>query len=128
MNNSNITYYPADYTWSVDNNIEFDTAPIWPCPSDLTQPQMGYYINPENMMKEEWIAKHGVLLTSFYEPHPDKMPVCLVDNGPFKVLAIAYSEAELREFLRPDDKRKKIWYLVDVEHLKPYFPERLHPA
>ena len=86
---------------------------------------MGYYINPENMTKEEWIAKHGVLLTSFYKRQLNKMPVCLVDNGPFKALAIAYNETELKEFLRPDDKRKKVWYLVDVKHLLPYLPEHM---
>ena len=126
MSNHNIVF-PKGYTQNHDYTIEFDTAPIWPSPSDITEPQMGCYIDPKDMTKEEWIAKHGVLLTSFYKWNPDKMPVCLVDNGPFKALAITYNEAELKEFLRPDDKRKKIWYLVDVEHLKPYLPEHMRP-
>ena len=93
---------------------------------EVRKPHMGYYINPTDMTKEEWIAKHGTLITTFFEWTHDTMPVCLVDNGPFKVLAIAYSPAELKEFLRPDS-REKIWYLVPLEHLLPYLPKEFQP-
>ncbi len=74
---------------------------------------MGYYINPPNETKEEWLNDNGMEVT---DPSWDALPnfrptefqdddgvyVCLVDNGPFTAAGICYNEAEFNEFRAPD--------------------------
>lgn len=83
---------------------------------------MGYYINPKTETKEAWLSKNGVK-SNMNEVQQceigEKVPVCLVDNGPFTAAAIAYDAGERDEFLKPDH-RPKIWFLVDRELLKPF--------
>ena len=80
---------------------------------------MGAYINPPNHGKEQWLNTNGVKLSN---PSTDllkskitdeKVPVCLVDNGPFSAAGIAFSEAEVDAFTSPTDFRPKQWYVVD---------------
>lgn len=89
---------------------------------------MGYYINPPDMTKEEFLQKYGqVLLIApppiSFEDYPNKLPVCLVDNPAmgFTAAGICYDKRELEAFTQPEDYRPKKWFLVDRELLKPYY-------
>jgi len=91
---------------------------------------MGYYINPPNMTKEEFLLMYGELISlaevkkqikeGVINFSSGRLPVCLIDNGPFTAAAIAYEEGEIYAFSQPDDYRPKIWFLVDKELLNPY--------
>lgn len=80
---------------------------------------MGYYVNPRNMSKEEWLAKHGTpcLRITHDEVPKNKMLVALINNGPFTAAGVAYSAREHEEFTRTDDRRPKSYYLVDKDVL-----------
>jgi hypothetical protein len=82
---------------------------------------MGVYINPVGLSKESWLGQHGQLvsesavkLVGFQKDL--SMYVCLVDNGMFTAAAVAYSPAELSEFLREDGRPKK-WYRCTITEL-----------
>jgi hypothetical protein len=84
---------------------------------------MGYYINPRNCSKEEFLALHGEQLPntpSEWDFSSYLLPVCLADNGPFTAAGICYDARELEDFARPDG-RPKLWYAVSKEALKPYY-------
>lgn len=85
---------------------------------------MGYYINPPDMTKEQFLKKHGKLLTQVeikdFDFSSDSLPVCLVDNGAFTAAGIGYDAHEVQAFLHPDH-RPKTWYAVSRENLKPYY-------
>lgn len=85
---------------------------------------MGYYINPSDMTKEEFLAKHGKPLSQStieaFNYNGDTLPVCLVDNGIFTAAGIAYSFNEAQAFLHPDHRPKQ-WFEVSREDLKPYY-------
>jgi len=85
---------------------------------------MGMYINPENGTKEEWLAKNAAVAgpsAPIWEELPDgHLPVCLVDNGPFRAAEIAYSKEELMAFNLSDDHRPKVWFIVKKEKLEPF--------
>jgi hypothetical protein len=76
---------------------------------------MGYYINPKNGTKEQWLAEHGTPITpAVAKAHVtgDKVVVCLVDNGAFTAAGIGYDDTERNAFAQPDS-RPKLWYLVE---------------
>ena len=81
---------------------------------------MGFYINPENESKEEFLRKNGKLIsqdefeTHLFTEEDTEIPVCLVDNGFFTAAGIAYSPRELQAFTRPSDDRPKRFYLCDI--------------
>lgn len=83
--------------------------------------KMGLYIQK----KEAWLLKNGSFLfagvgepTFNYDVTTDKqMIVCLVDNGAFTALGVAFDEREFNVFKRPDT-RMKAWFLLDVELIK----------
>jgi len=84
---------------------------------------MGYYINPVNMSKEEWLIKNGHIIGSLApsrNEYDDQMAVVLVDNYAFTAAAIAYSQMELEEFASPHDKRPKCWYWVPKKLLEEF--------
>ncbi|KKL05784.1 hypothetical protein LCGC14_2219200 [marine sediment metagenome] len=95
---------------------------------------MGYYINPPNETKEEWLNDNGIevtvpewdlLATNF----PGGVYVCLVDNGLFTAVGIAYKESEFNEFndTSHDDRPRK-WYVVpheDIINVCPDVEDRL---
>ena len=84
---------------------------------------MGYYIDPPDMSKEEFLRKHGTLMKevpSEYDFSGDSLPICLVDNGLFTAAGIMYSQRELDAFKHPDG-RPKFWFEVSREDLKPYY-------
>jgi len=79
---------------------------------------MGFYINPADQSKDDFLRDNGVPLNRPEPPdQPDVALVCLVDSGPFTAAAIAYSRREMDEFSRPDDRRPKTWYWVDKAKL-----------
>ena len=91
---------------------------------------MGDYINPKGMSKEEWLEKHGEILTvdqvitKVWSGPVDYMEqttwvVCMVDNGMFTAAAIGTSQSEVRAFLQPDG-REKLWLAVDRKLLEPF--------
>lgn len=86
---------------------------------------MGYYINPTDTTKEEWLLKHGKRATSAdclrHDFASSDLPVVLVDNGPFTAAAICYNSRETEEFTRSSDKRPKMFFIVTKSDLKPWY-------
>lgn len=84
---------------------------------------MGYYINPKDMSKEEWLRKHAILQTNgdpgvlFRTIRPDQHMVCMVDNGGFTAAGIAYNQGEYNAFNYPNDERTKTWFVVQDKKL-----------
>lgn len=85
---------------------------------------MGYYINPPNMSKEDFLQKHGQPLQSIsadYDLNGDKLPVCLFDNGFMTAAGIAYHPKEIEAFNSPSDTRPRKWFEVSKADLEPYY-------
>lgn len=86
---------------------------------------MGYYINPKDKTKEQFLQEHGQSFLgdpSQYDTTGYSLLVCLVDNGMFSAAGIAYDKREAIEFNRPDGRRKS-WYEVSKIDLAPYYKE-----
>lgn len=92
---------------------------------------MGYYINPPDSSKEEFLKKHGRRIRSedardwnfgFDGKPSTELPVCLVDNVAmgFTAAAIGFDAEETKRFLNPDG-RPKFWFAVDRELLNSYY-------
>ena len=83
---------------------------------------MGYYINPKDMSKEEFLVRKGLLLDEPPIVHEadDRTAVCLVDNGGFTAAGIIYRADELPVFTNPKDYRPKQWYMVKNSDLAPF--------
>ena len=75
---------------------------------------MGLYLEPRED-KREWMESNGMRasVSSFEAIPSDQVFVCMIDNGAFIALAVAYSEREFDYFLTTKDDRPKEWYLVD---------------
>lgn len=83
---------------------------------------MGYYINPKDKSKEECLKVNGNKIThdqaqKHQAGEGGQHLVCLIDNGPFTVAAIAYDDRERDEFLCPDPRPRE-WYLVPTDKLR----------
>lgn len=85
---------------------------------------MGYYINPKDCAKEQWLKENALHCNTQkgYVPtwetlEEGTLPVCLVDNGPFTAAGIAYSKDEMEAFSEPSDRRPKIWFIVPIDKL-----------
>jgi len=81
---------------------------------------MGYYINPKNETKEEFLKREAEIL-AIKPPSVEAIPatkaiVCLVSNGAFTTAGIIYDDGELEESQRPNG-RPKIWFLIDRQKL-----------
>ena len=83
---------------------------------------MGYYIDPEDMSKEEFLVRKGLILDEAPVVHEadDRTAVCLINNGPFTAAGIMFSKNELAEFTNPKDYRPKQWYMVKNSDLAPF--------
>ena len=82
---------------------------------------MGYYINPTNETKEEWLNNNGLVVTepewhllatnfpgTQHSPEGRGVLVYLVDNGPFTAAAICFSEQEFNELRASDPTPEEI--------------------
>lgn len=86
---------------------------------------MGFYINPSNMTKEEWLKQHGVPMAAPIDfevmkdrKPPEFYPVCLVNNGWMTAAGIAFDQGEHLAFIGDNsDRRPKKWYLVPRDKL-----------
>ncbi|MFA6526431.1 MAG: hypothetical protein WCT26_03415 [Candidatus Buchananbacteria bacterium] len=82
---------------------------------------MGFYVNPPNQSKEQFLAEKGTrvdLLSLRFDDIPKgTLPVVLVDNGFFTAAGIGYSASEVKAFCEPGDRRPKQAFLVRVEDL-----------
>jgi len=79
---------------------------------------MGYYINPPDRTKEEWLEEFGEeAITPTWPATEGMVPICLIDNGAFTAAGIAYNEAEFNAFMAPDSgmQRPRTWYYVPRE-------------
>lgn len=85
---------------------------------------MGYYINPKNKTKEQWLTDNAVHQSRKpleHDSEQDLWPVCWIDNGLFTAVGICFSKRELNEFKR-DDGRAKVWFLVHKDKLAEFIP------
>lgn len=83
---------------------------------------MGCYINPKDMSKETWLVRNGILCTPAAALAVDfktELPVCLMQNSGFTAAGIGYCKEEAERFAWPDG-RKKLWFIVEAEKLKPF--------
>lgn len=87
---------------------------------------MGIYINPEDMSKEDWLAKHAAEGPFVLMPKsvPDgSRRVCLVHNKEaeigfdFTAAGVAFNEDEAARFDNPCG-RKKLWFIVEDKKLE----------
>lgn len=80
---------------------------------------MGIHINPRDMTKEEWLARHGTEVEPVWSlADPAKALVCLVDNGLFTAAGVILDDDEWVAITDPDDPRPRRWFLVEREELK----------
>jgi hypothetical protein len=76
---------------------------------------MGYYINPHNETKEEFLGRVGTLVPvapTWAEIPTDSNLVILLHNRSFTAAAILFDEKEFNEFMDPDDTRRREYYYV----------------
>ena len=87
---------------------------------------MGYYIDPDNCSKEEWLRDNATRIQpqeAMDSLTNNTIPICLVHNGAFTAAGIAYDKREIEEFSRPDG-RPKIWFKADRELLRPWYKSK----
>ncbi len=81
---------------------------------------MGYYVNPRNQSKEEFLIENGRVISQSeannHDFSTDTLPVCLVDNGMFTAAGIGFDAREVEAFSY-DDGRDKMWFSVSRDIL-----------
>ena len=83
---------------------------------------MGYYVNPKDQSKGEFLAKYPRFFSAPQWPLPEgQTAVCLVNNSLFTAAGICHSEAELNSFNEPGDYRPKLWFIVPTVDLAPWW-------
>ena len=91
---------------------------------------MGFYINPSNMTKPQWLDINAVCIHADEPPvkiHKDEIKLCLIDNGMFLALGIAYSKMEYEVF-KSNDHRRKLWYRATTEDVEKVLGHKLPPG
>jgi len=82
---------------------------------------MGFYVNPRNKTKEQFVTNLKEIdimkFRDFDFDNAQLYPLCLVDNGIFKALGIAYNKEEVIAFSEPDDDRPKRFFIITTDHL-----------
>lgn len=84
---------------------------------------MGFYINPPNEDKEDWLVRNGHQVSrgiaKAFDVNNDrtKVLVCLVQNPSFTAAGIAVTSSEKERFLGIPayDPRPTWWYLVPLD-------------
>ena len=90
---------------------------------------MSFYINPNGESssegREQWLAENAKLdFNPIWGVVPSaRCMLCLIFNGPFEALAVAYNKAEFDELNDYRDHRLKLWYLADKEKVVETVPE-----
>lgn len=83
---------------------------------------MGYYINPKQGTKEEWLAANATPITreeaAAFDFTSDLLPICLVDNYIFTAAGIAYDPQERNRFLHDLSARPRRWFSASKALLK----------
>ncbi len=91
---------------------------------------MGYYINPCDMSKEEFLDRFAELELNpeTFEFGGDRMLLCLFFNTSFNALGIGYTEEEVTHWLDTDfeDPRFRLYYTVPKACVLPFLPEWFH--
>ena len=89
---------------------------------------MGCYIDPKDETKEQFLDREGEEVESDYISEnyryiksKGKLPIVLVDNGPFTAAGVAYTEREFERFVRYDNRPKR-FYIVPIDKLKTVSP------
>lgn len=89
---------------------------------------MGYYIETTvSKNKTKWLCEHALgEIQSNAEVAADnatnnKIPICVMDNGPFEAAGIAFNYEELQAFAYPDSRRKQ-WLLLPREEIIKHCP------
>ena len=86
---------------------------------------MGYYINPKDGTKEEWLAANARPITApnarNWDFNSNELPICLVDNFHFTSAAIAYCPEEVMAFYYAGDGRPTRWFAATLEKLAPFY-------
>ena len=82
---------------------------------------MGFYIDPTQETKEQWLARNAQEGPLVVEKNVDgdNVAVCLVDNGAFTAAGICWCQEELEAFKQPDG-RMKIWFWVPIKAVEPF--------
>ena len=85
---------------------------------------MGLYVEPKDMSKPAWCYTHRVLrVDNIYDIDFDvvtlkgHMLVCLVNNGHFHAIGVAFDNMEFERF-KMDDSRYKEWFIVPKNVVK----------
>ncbi|MDD3263378.1 MAG: hypothetical protein PHT94_00615 [Candidatus Nanoarchaeia archaeon] len=83
---------------------------------------MGYYVNPNNIIKEEWLSLNAEKVSkeiAVEEVRKDKKAVLvLIDNGLFTACGLAFNEREFNDFTDEEDRRPKTFYITEHHKLK----------
>ena len=94
---------------------------------------MGVYINPPGEPKEPFLTREGLPITSSAVRNwdfskRDRLPVVLVNNGPFTAAAVAYDPKEAEEFTSSSDPRPRAYFSVPLAVLKDPNQSGIHPS
>ncbi len=86
---------------------------------------MGYYINPPDKSKEDFLKEHGTRISQHealnWDYTSDSLPVVLVANPGFTAAAIGYCKNEVEAFSSLSDYRPKLFFSVSKTKLEPYY-------
>lgn len=85
---------------------------------------MGYYINPKNQTKEDFLLNVGTIVPAYVVrdyKYPLKkggsVPVVLVGNDGFTAAAVMTDTNEIARFMDRADDRPKVYFLVPIDEL-----------
>ena len=88
---------------------------------------MGFYINPTDKSKEQFLREHGIptnrsTVEDWDFKDKTKYPVVWVNNGLFTAAGIAFCPNETKAFCHPCGRDKR-YFIVNTEDLFPTCPD-----
>ena len=94
---------------------------------------MGYYINPTDMTKEEYLEKNGKEISmmefqgTIYQElrNSGAYGVVLIQNSLFSAAMICYCEKEHKYPFEYPDPRPKRFFILDEKYINQFLPERV---